>query len=74
MKCQIPEIFWHNRDPVLSIDIQPKPLDGDDKIRVASAGYDSHVLVRALTYYNLQAFFFSFQCKITCENIFFPSN
>lgn len=45
MKCLIPEIFWHNRDPVLSVDIQPKPLDGDDKIRLASAGMDSHVLV-----------------------------
>lgn len=46
MKCLIPEIFWHSRDPVLSVDIQPKPLDGDDKIRLASAGYDTHVLVR----------------------------
>lgn len=45
MKCLIPEIFWHNRDPVLSVDIQPKPLNGDDKIRLASGGYDSHVLV-----------------------------
>lgn len=45
MKCVIPEIFWHNRDPVLSVDIQPKPLEGDNKIRLASGGYDSHVLV-----------------------------
>lgn len=46
MKCVIPEISWHNRDPVLSVDIQPKPLEGDNKIRLASGGYDSHVLVR----------------------------
>lgn len=45
MKCVIPEIFWHSRDPVLSVDIQPKPLDGDNKIRLASGGVDSHVLV-----------------------------
>lgn len=45
MKCTIPEISWHNRDPVLSVDIQPKPLEGDNKIRLASGGYDTHVLV-----------------------------
>lgn len=45
MKCLIPEIFWHNRDPVLSVDIQPKPLENENKIRLASGGYDSHVLV-----------------------------
>ncbi|XP_031617836.1 chromatin assembly factor 1 subunit B [Contarinia nasturtii] len=45
MKCLIPEISWHNRDPVLSVDIQPKPLEGDNKIRLASGGYDSHVLI-----------------------------
>lgn len=47
MKCTIPEISWHNRDPVLSVDIQPKPLDGDknNTIRLASGGSDSHVLV-----------------------------
>lgn len=41
MKCQIPEISWHNRDPVLSVDFQPKQLNGeeDDKIvRLASGG------------------------------------
>lgn len=49
MKCVIPEISWHNRDPVLSVDIQPKPLENDNKIRLASGGYDSHVLV-CITY------------------------
>lgn len=55
MKCQIPEISWHNRDPVLSVDIQPKQVGSSnnsssaDKIdfrRLASGGTDSHVLVR----------------------------
>lgn len=47
MKCTIPEIFWHNREPVLSVDIQPKPLPNDPNknIRLASAGSDTHVLV-----------------------------
>lgn len=45
MKCVIPEISWHNRDPVLSIDIQPKTLDDDNKVRLASGGLDTHVLV-----------------------------
>ena len=30
MKCQIPEISWHNRDPVLSVDIQPKGANDRD--------------------------------------------
>lgn len=47
MKCLIPEISWHNRDPVLSVDIQPKTLDGDNKFRLASGGLDTHVLVCA---------------------------
>lgn len=46
MKCTIPEIFWHNREPVLSVDIQPKSLDGDKNvIRLASGGSDTQVLV-----------------------------
>lgn len=35
MKCQIPEISWHNRDPVLSVDFQPKI---DKFQRLASGG------------------------------------
>lgn len=46
MKLMIPEISWHNRDPVLSVDIQPKNLEGDNKCRLASGGLDTHVLVR----------------------------
>ncbi|XP_035912077.1 chromatin assembly factor 1 subunit B [Anopheles stephensi] len=46
MKCQIPEISWHNRDPVLSVDIQPKGAnDRDHQYRLASGGTDSHVLI-----------------------------
>lgn len=46
MKCVIPEISWHNRDPVLSVDIQPKRAgDLSDMYRLASGGSDSHVLV-----------------------------
>jgi chromatin assembly factor 1 subunit B len=45
MKCQIPEISWHNREPVYSIDFQPKFPDADPHIRLASAGADSHVLI-----------------------------
>lgn len=49
MKCTIPEISWHNRDPVLSVDIQPKPqTTSDDEpfiTRLASGGTDSHVLI-----------------------------
>uniref|UniRef100_A0A182M5X1 CAF1B/HIR1 beta-propeller domain-containing protein n=1 Tax=Anopheles culicifacies TaxID=139723 RepID=A0A182M5X1_9DIPT len=46
MKCQIPEISWHNRDPVLSVDIQPKGTnDRDHQYRLASGGTDSHVLI-----------------------------
>lgn len=45
MKCQIPEISWHNRDPVLSVDMQPYSLESDNKLRLASGGLDTHVLV-----------------------------
>uniref|UniRef100_A0A6M2DIZ6 Putative histone transcription regulator hira wd repeat superfamily protein n=1 Tax=Xenopsylla cheopis TaxID=163159 RepID=A0A6M2DIZ6_XENCH len=44
MKCTIPEISWHNRDPVLSIDLQPKVVDTDVQ-RLATGGTDSHVLI-----------------------------
>lgn len=50
MKCQIPEISWHNRDPVLSVDIQPRPAgDKGDFYRLASGGTDSHVLIWYMT-------------------------
>lgn len=49
MKCTIPEISWHNRDPVLSVDIQPKKSTSENNIfRLASGGTDSHVLVKLI--------------------------
>ncbi|XP_062130739.1 chromatin assembly factor 1 subunit B [Drosophila sulfurigaster albostrigata] len=47
MKCKIPEISWHNRDPVLSVDIQPKSgsLPPNAMCRLASGGTDTHVLI-----------------------------
>lgn len=44
MKFAIPEISWHNRDPVLSVDFQPK-ADINEPLRLATGGTDSHVLV-----------------------------
>ncbi|XP_043474065.1 chromatin assembly factor 1 subunit B [Leptopilina heterotoma] len=48
MKCSIPEISWHNRDPVLSIDIQvgnwKNSLD-ETFWRIVTGGADSHVLI-----------------------------
>lgn len=44
MKFAIPEISWHNRDPVLSVDFQPN-TDVNGPLRLASGGTDSHVLV-----------------------------
>lgn len=44
MKCKIPEISWHNRDPVLSVDIQPK-TNANNYYRLASGGTDAHVLI-----------------------------
>ncbi|XP_055920580.1 chromatin assembly factor 1 subunit B [Eupeodes corollae] len=48
MKCKIPEISWHNRDPVLSVDIQPK-TEESSLYRLASGGTDSHVLIWSLS-------------------------
>lgn len=50
MKCTIPEISWHNKDPVLSIDIQVPVQSGSGFYRLASGGTDSHVLVSFLFY------------------------
>lgn len=43
MKLVIPEISWHNRDPVLSVHFQPIADDGF--YRLATGGSDSHVFV-----------------------------
>ncbi|XP_011191191.2 chromatin assembly factor 1 subunit B [Zeugodacus cucurbitae] len=51
MKCKIPEISWHNRDPVLSVDIQPRSLEkSNKKHRLASGGTDAHVLIWYMNY------------------------
>ncbi|XP_011213514.2 chromatin assembly factor 1 subunit B [Bactrocera dorsalis] len=54
MKCKIPEISWHNRDPVLSVDIQPRSLVSTEKPnikhRLASGGTDAHVLIWYMNY------------------------
>ncbi|XP_076257991.1 chromatin assembly factor 1, p105 subunit [Rhynchophorus ferrugineus] len=42
MKCTIPEISWHNREPVLSVDIFP---ENKEFYRLASGGGDCHVLI-----------------------------
>jgi len=48
MKCVIPEISYHNRDPVLSLDFQQGGKEGDP-LRLATAGSDSHVVIFAVT-------------------------
>lgn len=47
MKYSIPEISWHNRDPVLSVDFQPRRgcLSHNEPCRLATGGTDSHVLI-----------------------------
>ncbi|XP_066145773.1 chromatin assembly factor 1 subunit B [Euwallacea fornicatus] len=42
MKCTIPEISWHNTEPVFSVDIY---LENDQFYRLASGGGDCHVLI-----------------------------
>ncbi|KAL0125546.1 hypothetical protein PUN28_004572 [Cardiocondyla obscurior] len=52
MKCITPEISWHNRDPVLSVDVQSgsyKNSKGETFWRVATGGADCHVLIWHLT-------------------------
>lgn len=42
MKCKIPEIAYHNKDPVLSVDFQP---GSSSPCRLASGGADTHVVI-----------------------------
>lgn len=70
MKCTIPEISWHNRDPVLSVDIQP--ILNNDFYRLATGGTDSHVLVNIplFLYKILSIFYFSTsKLQISYKNI-----
>lgn len=45
MKCTIPEISWHNKEPVLSVDIQQVENVDLKFYRLASGGSDNHVLI-----------------------------
>lgn len=48
MKSFTPEISWHNRDPVLSLDIQNKinvSSDNFEFYRIVTSGNDSHVII-----------------------------
>lgn len=52
MWCTTPEISWHNRDPVLSIDIQNgiyKTSKDEIFWRIVTGGADSHILIWHLT-------------------------
>lgn len=43
MKCTIPEISWHNRDPILTVDIQH---NAEDNIyRLATGGTDTIIII-----------------------------
>lgn len=44
MKAVVPEIAWHNKNPVFAVDIQLTANKGF--YRAATAGGDSHVVVR----------------------------
>lgn len=48
MKLVIPEISWHNRDPVLSVHFQAANTE-DGHCRLATGGSDSHVFVSNFT-------------------------
>ena len=48
MRSFTPQISWHNRDPVLSVDIQNRMLCETERsvsYRLATSGNDSHVIV-----------------------------
>ena len=44
MRCVIPQIAWHTREPVLSVDFDPS-CKSDDFYRLASGGGDNLLLV-----------------------------
>ena len=49
MKFSTPEVAWHNRDPVYSVDIQPQlqkgENGGEEWYRVATSGADSAIII-----------------------------
>lgn len=44
MKCFTPEIAWHNRDPVLCVDIHVDKVS-TSVYRLVSGGADTHIVV-----------------------------
>ncbi|XP_037080491.1 chromatin assembly factor 1 subunit B-like [Pollicipes pollicipes] len=48
MKCSVPEISWHNRDPVLSLDVHLSST-ACNPYRIATGGNDSHVVIWQVT-------------------------
>lgn len=64
MKCIIPEISWHNRDPVLSIDIQVKK-ESENLYRLSTGGTDSHVLIWHMLPQNDGSFKLECVCDLT---------
>lgn len=50
MKFFTPQVAWHNRDPVLSVDIQSRPITpGSNTYRAVTSGQDSHVVIWKIT-------------------------
>ncbi len=45
MRFFTPEVAWHNRDPVFSVDIQQDKVS-NHVYRLASGGADAHIVVR----------------------------
>ncbi len=48
MKSFTPQISWHNRDPILSVDVQNRPMSSSEGVisyRMATSGNDSHVIL-----------------------------
>ncbi|CAM1154504.1 CHAF1B (predicted) [Pycnogonum litorale] len=62
MKCTVPEISWHNRDPVLSVDFQ---YGGCQVKRIATGGTDSHVLIWYVSQDELGTVSLDFACDLT---------
>jgi chromatin assembly factor 1 subunit B len=62
MKCVIPEISWHNREPVLSVDFQPQQAE-DNFTRLASGG-SGKIFILIQLKLNNNSF-----CRFSCFNL-----
>ena len=68
MKVTVPEVSFHNRDPVLSVDLQHNSRD--DITRMATGGTDTHVIVSdtfVMTLYARSVTQVTFWCVIVCD-------